>query len=119
MKAQAEANRTIMATGDISDAWRPTAENVKALPGPLRRYIHDLQTNVELVETMRENFRLWQENAALRRKLTGTLSEIRPFLADQFPFGPKSLNSYGDWSHCALKSAIARSQCLLSGVKRT
>jgi hypothetical protein len=74
---------------DISESWRPTAENIDALPEPLRRYILDLQTNVDLVRTMQENFRLWQENAALRKKLNGTPSEIGPFSADQFPFGPK------------------------------
>jgi hypothetical protein len=79
-----------MATVDISDSWRPTAENIDALPGPLRRYIQDLETNVELVRTMRENFRLWQENAALRKKLNVALSEIGPFSADTFPLGPKS-----------------------------
>ena len=62
--------------------WTPTAENLWALPKPLRRYIHHLQSNVDHVETMRENFRLRQENAALRRN--GKLSELRPFFADHF-----------------------------------
>jgi hypothetical protein len=79
-----------MATVDIPDSWTPTAENLWALPKPLRRYIHHLQSNVDHVETMRENFRLRQENAALRKKLAGTLSEIRPFFADHFFFGPKT-----------------------------
>jgi hypothetical protein len=30
---------------DISDSWSPTPDNVDALPAPLSRYIHDLQTN--------------------------------------------------------------------------
>ncbi|MGC2643109.1 MAG: hypothetical protein WA406_15530 [Pseudolabrys sp.] len=79
-----------MATVDIPDSWTPTAENLWALPKPLRRYIHHLQSNVDHVETMRENFRLRQENAALRKKFAGTLSEIRPFFADHFFFGPKT-----------------------------
>jgi len=79
-----------MATIDIPDSWTPTAENLYALPKPLRRYIHDLQTNVDCVETMRENFRLWQENAALRKKLAGTFNETGPFFADHFTFSPKS-----------------------------
>ena len=79
----------IMATLDIPKSWTPTAENLWALPKPLRRYIHHLQSNVDHVETMRENFRLRQENAALRKKLAGQLSELRPFFADHFYFGPK------------------------------
>ena len=79
----------IMATLDIPKSWTPTAENLWALPKPLRRYIHHLQSNVDHVETMRENFRLRQENAALRKKLAGKLSELRPFFADHFYFGPK------------------------------
>jgi regulator of replication initiation timing len=79
-----------MAIVDIPDSWMPTAENLYTLPKPLRRYIHDLQANVEPVETMRENFRLRQENATLRKKLAGTLAETGPFFADHFSFGPKS-----------------------------
>jgi hypothetical protein len=55
----------------IDPSWTPTAENINALPRPLRQYIHDLQANTDLVETMRENFRLRQEIAALRKKLAG------------------------------------------------
>ena len=69
----------------IDPSWTPTAENVDALPRPLRQYIHDLQTNTDLVETMRENFRLRQENAVLRKKLAGGDG---PF-SDHFFFAPK------------------------------
>ena len=46
----------IMATPDIPKSWTPTAENLWALPKPLRRYIHHLQSNVDHVETMRKTF---------------------------------------------------------------
>ena len=73
----------------IDPSWTPTAENINALPRPLRQYIHDLQTNTDLVETMRENFRLRQENAALRKKLAGgESSEIGPSFSDHFTFKP-------------------------------
>jgi len=51
----------------ISDNWMPTEENLNALPDPLRRYIHYVHTNIDPAGTMRENFRLRHENAALRR----------------------------------------------------
>jgi hypothetical protein len=56
-----------VATFDISDNWTPTTDNINALPRPLRRYIHDLQTNADPAGTLRENFRLRRENAALRK----------------------------------------------------
>lgn len=31
----------------IPGDWRPTAENVNALPTPLRRYIHELETGCD------------------------------------------------------------------------
>jgi hypothetical protein len=73
-----------MATLDIPDLWTPTAENLAALPEPLRRYIHDLQANADTVEAMRESFRLRQEIAALRKQLAGKLDEREPFFADHF-----------------------------------
>jgi hypothetical protein len=53
---------------NISDSWKPTPESINALPLPLRRYIRDLQTNVDPSEMLRENFRLRQENHALRNE---------------------------------------------------
>ena len=32
---------------DIPDDWLPTAANINALPEPLRRYIHDLETRAD------------------------------------------------------------------------
>lgn len=34
-------------TLDIPDDWLPTAANINALPEPLRRYIHDLETRAD------------------------------------------------------------------------
>jgi hypothetical protein len=45
----------------------PTEDNLNALPTPLRWYIHYIHTNVDPAGTMREKFRLRQENAALKR----------------------------------------------------
>ena len=51
----------------IPEDWMPTEDNLNALPAPLRRYIHYVHTNIDPQGTMRENFRLRHENAALRR----------------------------------------------------
>lgn len=51
---------------EVPEDWTPTTDNINALPNALRRYIHDLQTNADPAGTLRENFRLRQENAALR-----------------------------------------------------
>ncbi|HTQ83739.1 MAG TPA: hypothetical protein VMI47_10775 [Pseudolabrys sp.] len=76
---------------DISNSWTPTAENINTLPEPLRRYIHDLQANADLAETMRENFRLWREIAVLKKEIAVKASEReRPAFSndlDIFYFG--------------------------------
>ena len=107
----------IMATLDIPESWTPTAENLWALPKPLRRYIHHLQSNVDHVETMRENFRLRQENAALRKKLAGHAQRTSTILRRSFLFWTERLVPRGSSvqlfansemspaAYCALKEA--------------
>lgn len=56
---------------DIPKDWQPTAENLNALPEPLQRYIHDLQTITDPSGLMRQNFSLRQEVAALRAAVAG------------------------------------------------
>jgi regulator of replication initiation timing len=71
----------------IDARWTPTAENIDALPPPLRRYIHHLQSNVDSLGTMRENFQLRQEVKALRKRLAAL--EHQPSLVpDAFFFDP-------------------------------
>ncbi len=48
--------------------WRPTPENINALPKPLRDYIHHLETDADPAGTTAENFRLRQENKDLRQE---------------------------------------------------
>ena len=66
-----------MATLEIPEDWAPTVENVSALPHALRRYMRDLQTNIDQVGMMRENFRLRQENRKLRRDCELYLSRLK------------------------------------------
>jgi hypothetical protein len=54
------------AHGSIDKAWTPTAENVNALPDPLRSYIHQLETRCDPSGELRELVLLREENAMLR-----------------------------------------------------
>jgi hypothetical protein len=72
---------------DILDSWTltPTPDNVDALPAPLSRYIHDLQTNFR--DALRENFQLAQEIGMLKRQLEAKAGERKlALLADVFMF---------------------------------
>src|SRR3990172_10384423 len=51
----------------IRDDWKPTEGNINLLPDPLRRYIHDLETNADPALTIRENIRVKEENDCLQR----------------------------------------------------
>ena len=56
---------------DITESWTPTSENINALPEPVRRYIHDIESSMDfagIADLMRESFRLRQENTALHRE---------------------------------------------------
>lgn len=50
----------------IPSTWTPTAESVNALPEPLRRHIHDLETDHDPAGIARDNTQLKQENDWLR-----------------------------------------------------
>ncbi|MDB5448583.1 MAG: hypothetical protein JWQ97_3900 [Phenylobacterium sp.] len=52
-------------TVTISDDWIPTAENINALPMPLRVYIHKLATHCDPSMTLQENYELRQQVRAL------------------------------------------------------
>jgi len=40
---------------EVDEAWLPTAENINALPEPVRKYIHDIETNTDPAHIVREN----------------------------------------------------------------
>ena len=56
-----------MAAIDISDTWTPSADNINALPEPLRHYIHDLETVCDPAGDVQDKFRLKTENDLLRQ----------------------------------------------------
>jgi hypothetical protein len=51
---------------NISPTWTPTADNINALPYPLRRYIHDLKTICDPAGDVAMMFMLRTENKMLR-----------------------------------------------------
>jgi hypothetical protein len=54
----------------VDDEWLPTAENINALPEPLRRYVHDLESRCDPAGELRELVLLRDENAMLRGAIT-------------------------------------------------
>ncbi len=50
----------------VPDNWLPTAENINALPSPIRSYICDLETRCDPAGIVRENVLTKDENRQLR-----------------------------------------------------
>jgi hypothetical protein len=50
--------------------WLPTAENINALPEPLRSYIHDLEARADPAGEVRDLVLIRDENRALRTALS-------------------------------------------------
>lgn len=57
--------------------FTPTSENINALPEPLRKYIHDLEENLDPGFIIQENIALKQQNEELLEKLQMTQIEIK------------------------------------------
>jgi hypothetical protein len=53
----------------IDEAWLPTPANINALPEPVRRYVHSLETLSDPAGLLRDNAVLKEQIAALMRKL--------------------------------------------------
>lgn len=49
----------------IRDDWTPTAANINALPEPLRRFIHDLETRADPAGDVRLIYELRKQVSAL------------------------------------------------------
>lgn len=49
----------------INKDWLPTAKNINALPNPIRRYIHDIETNCDPAGMVQENVILKENCKAL------------------------------------------------------
>ena len=54
---------------DIPDDWRPTPENINALPQPVQDYIHKLVTHMDPAFTLQQNAALQDRVAELEAAL--------------------------------------------------
>ncbi len=57
------------AKGAALNSWQPTPDNINALPEPLRRYVHHLETLSDPAGLVRENALLKQQVDGLLKKL--------------------------------------------------
>lgn len=60
----------------MTDDWTPTPENVNALPGPVRRYVHDLETRCDPSGDV-------QTIASLREQVAGLTARVRELEAEE------------------------------------
>lgn len=60
---------------EILSNWLPTAAVINALPDPVRRYIHELETRADPAGETRERLLLKDENAQLRAKINWMIHE--------------------------------------------
>lgn len=54
-----------MTTYVCDDDWTPTAANINALPDPLRRYIHALETHMDPQTTLQQLYECRSQAKAL------------------------------------------------------
>lgn len=62
----------------VSTGWTPTAANINALPEPIRRYIHDVETRCDPTGLVQENTVLKDSMAALAKRV----EELEGMVAD-------------------------------------
>jgi endogenous inhibitor of DNA gyrase (YacG/DUF329 family) len=67
-----------LASATDLDQFVPDADHINALPGPLRRYIHDLETRADPAGDVAEIALLKENNAALWARIRELESQIPP-----------------------------------------
>jgi len=71
-------NLVTLALATEMDQFVPDADHINALPGPLRRYIHDLETRADPAGDVAEIAMLKENNAALWRRVQELESQVPP-----------------------------------------
>lgn len=88
------------------DKWTPTADNINALPDPIKRYIHDLETNCDPQYIIRENILTKGENNALLaqiEELRDALNQSVKIISDR-DIKIKALN--GECDSCNIRKGL-------------
>ena len=65
---------------EIKKGWLPTAENINALPEPVRNYIADMQTNADPPSMVADNIILRDTVKALEKKLEEKAEDLAELL---------------------------------------
>ena len=68
----------LVALATEMDAFIPDADHINALPGPLRKYIHDLETRADPAGDVAEIAMLKENNAALWARVRELESQVPP-----------------------------------------
>ena len=66
----------------IHNDWLPTSDNINALPEPVRKFIHDIETNTDPAHIVRENILIKDTCTELVLKLERKLKVTEKWLVD-------------------------------------
>ncbi len=69
MSRRRNPNNLSFTDADYWSGWLPDARHINALPDPVRKYIHDLETRCDPAGDIRELTLLRDQNEALQRKI--------------------------------------------------
>jgi hypothetical protein len=97
----------------ISNDWLPTPENINALPEPIRKFIHDIETNTDPAHIVRENILIKDTCKLLVIKLEEKQTVTNKWIEE------KAVDTANDYPDVAFPNLIAIFKKLLkeAGVK--
>lgn len=72
----------------LVEPWQPTSENINALPEPVRKYVHDLETRCDPAGEVAALTLTRDQNAQLQERLTLLLEAVRVADAYHAAVGP-------------------------------
>lgn len=101
----------------FSEGWRPTAEAVNALPEPLRRYVHDLETRCDPAGDVQTMAQLRDEKYALTKLVEELETELARrtniLICDEPGCSAGAAFSYGGGKWCHMHEVEHRNEFVL------